>query len=418
MKIIFKLAWRNLWRNRRRTALTVVTVALGLALLLVTLGLGDGSHLQMIDNAVRMGSGHVLIQSRGYQAHGGVQRALPEETRFRIRSWIERHGDASPVQNVVERVFASGLASSADGSTGVRIIGTQPGPESESSKFGEKLVQGEFVRPGAGDQAVIGTGVARKLRVGLGSKFVVLSQAAGSSELQSRLLRVSGILQTGLEDLDQSLVIIPLGAAQDLLLLPRQVHQVAVFVEDVEASGALAERGRMDLPESAEVLDWTEAMPELTEFIRIDDAGNYLFNGIFLLLIAFVVLNTLLMSALERKREYALLDAIGLSSSGRFFMMFTEAVLLALLSTSVGMALGYGAHLYLESSGLPLDVFYQGEGELSAAGAVMDPVLYSRLSAERLVVSASVITSLTLVLALFPAWRAGRRVSVQLLGRM
>ena len=418
MKIIFKLAWRNLGRNRRRTALTVVTVALGLALLLVTLGLGDGSHLQMIDNAVRMGSGHVLIQSRGYQAHGGVQRALREETRFRIRTWIERQGDASPVQNVVERVFASGLASSADGSTGVRIIGTQPGPESESSKFGEKLVQGEFVRPGAGDQAVIGSGVARKLRVGLGSKFVVLSQAAGSSELQSRLLRVSGILQTGLEDLDQSLVIIPLGVAQDLLLLPRQVHQVAVFVEDVEASGALAQRGRMDLPESAEVLDWTEAMPELTEFIRIDDAGNYLFNGIFLLLIAFVVLNTLLMSALERKREYALLDAIGLSSSGRFFMMFTEAVLLALLSTSVGMTLGYGAHLYLESSGLPLDVFYQGEGELSAAGAVMDPVLYSRLSAERLVASASVITSLTLILALFPAWRAGRRVSVQLLGRM
>ena len=418
MKIVLKLAWRNLGRNRRRTGLTVATVALGLALLLVTLGLGDGSHLQMIDNAVRMGSGHVLIQSRGYHALGGVQRALGEKTRSRIRTWIEQLGDASPVRNVVERVFASGLASSADGSTGVRIIGTRSGPENEVSKFGEKLVQGEFLPPGAGNQAVIGSGVARKLRVGLGSKFVVLSQAAGSSELQSRLLRVSGVLQTGLEDLDQSLVIIPLGVAQELLLLPRQVHQVAVFLDDVEASGALSQRGRKELPESVEVLTWAEAMPELNDFIRIDDAGNYLFNGIFLLLIAFVVLNTLLMSALERKREYALLDAIGLSPSGRFFMMFTEAVLLALLSTSAGLALGYGAHLYLESSGLPLAAFYEGEGELSAAGAVMDPVLYSRLSAERLVVSTSIIVSLTLVLALVPAWRAGRRVSVQLLGRM
>lgn len=418
MKIILKLAWRNLGRNRRRTALTVVTVALGLALLLITLGLGDGSHLQMIDNAVRMGSGHVLIQSRGYQAHGGVQRALPPGARSRVRAWIEQLGPDSRVQNVVERVFASGLASSADGSTGVRIIGAEPGPENESSKFGEKLVEGEFLRAGAGDQAVIGSGVARKLRVGLGSKFVVLSQAAGSAELQSRLLRVRGILRTGMDDLDQSLAIIPLAAAQELLLLPDQVHQAAVFLEDVEASGALARRGRMDLPASVEVLDWAEAMPELTEFIRIDDAGNYVFNGIFLLLIAFVVLNTLLMSALERKREYALLDALGLSPSGRFFMMFTEAVLLALLSTSVGLALGYGAHLYLESSGLPLDAFYEGEGELSAAGAVMDPVLYSRLSAERLVVSVSVIMLLTLILALVPAWRAGRRVNVQLLGRM
>ncbi len=418
MKITLKLAWRNLGRNRRRTILTVATVALGLALLLITLGLGDGSHLQMIDNAVRMGSGHVLIQHQGYQAHGGVQRALEEGIRSRVRDWIEQQSDDAPVQNVVERVFASGLASSADGSTGVRIIGTQPGPESAASKFSEKLVEGEFLRPGAGDQAVVGAGVARKLRVGMGSKFVVLSQASGSSELQSRLLRVGGILQTGLEDLDQRLVIIPLDVAQELLLLPGRVHQVAVFLEDVEAAGALAELGRTVLPGSTEVLDWAEAMPELIEFIRIDDAGNYVFNGIFLLLIAFVVLNTLLMSALERRREYALLDALGLSPAGRFFMMFSEAVLLALLSTAVGMSLGYGAHLYLESAGLPLEVFYDGEGELSAAGAVMDPVLYSRLSAERVLVSAAGIMFLTLVLALAPAWRAGRRVSIQLLGRM
>ena len=418
MKIILKLAWRNLGRNRRRTVLTAATVALGLALLLVTFGLGDGSHLQMIDNAVRMGSGHVLIQHQGYHDHGGVQRALEAETLSQVRVWIEQEGFDGSVQNRVERVFSTGLASSADGSTAVRVIGSQPGPESEASKFGEKLVAGEFLSSETGDQAVVGAGVARKLRVGLGSKFVVLSQASGSSELQSRLLRVRGILRTGMDELDQRLVIIPLEAAQELLLLPGQVHQVAVFMEDVEGAHALARRGRTDLPASAEVLDWAEAMPELIEFIRMDNAGNYLFNGIFLLLIAFVVLNTLMMSALERRREYALLDALGLSPAGRFLMMFTEAVLLALFSTAAGLALGYGAHLYLESHGLPLEAFYDGEGDLSAAGAVMDPVLYSRLSNERLLASASIIMFLTMILALVPAWRAGRRVSVQLLGRM
>lgn len=418
MKIILKLAWRNLGRNRRRTILTAATVALGLALLLVTFGLGDGSHLQMIDNAVRMGSGHVLIQHQGYHDHGGVQRALEAETLSRIRAWFEQAGVDGPVQNLVERVFSTGLASSADGSTAVQVIGSQPGPESEASKFAEKLVAGEFLSSGTGDQAVLGAGVARKLRVGLGSKFVVLSQASGSAELQSRLLRVHGILRTGMDELDQRLVIIPLEAAQELLLLPGQVHQVAVFMEDVEGAQALARRGRTDLPASAEVLDWAEAMPQLIEFIRMDNAGNYLFNGIFLLLIAFVVLNTLMMSALERKREYALLDALGLSPAGRFFMMFTEAVLLALFSTAAGLALGYGAHLYLETHGLPLEAFYDGEGDLSAAGAVMDPVLYSRLSNGRLLVSASIIMFMTMILALVPAWRAGRRVSVQLLGRM
>lgn len=418
MKIILKLAWRNLGRNRRRTVLTAATVALGLALLLVTFGLGDGSHLQMIDNAVRMGSGHVLIQHQGYHDHGGVQRALEARTLSQVRVWIEQEAFDGSVQSRVERVFSTGLASSADGSTAVRVIGSQPGPESEASKFGEKLVAGEFLSSETGDQAVVGAGVARKLGVGLGSKFVVLSQASGSAELQSRLLRVHGILRTGMDELDQRLVIIPLEAAQELLLLPGQVHQVAVFMEDVEGAHALARRGRTDLPVSAEVLDWAEAMPELIEFIRMDNAGNYLFNGIFLLLIAFVVLNTLMMSALERRREYALLDALGLTPAGRFFMMFTEAVLLALFSTAAGLALGYGAHLYLESHGLPLEAFYDGEGDLSAAGAVMDPVLYSRLSNERLLVSASIIMFLTMILALVPAWRAGRRVSVQLLGRM
>lgn len=418
MKIILKLAWRNLGRNRRRTVLTAATVALGLALLLVTFGLGDGSHLQMIDNAVRMGSGHVLIQHQGYHDHGGVQRALEAKTLSQVRVWIEQEAFDGSVQSRVERVFSTGLASSADGSTAVRVIGSQPGPESEASKFGEKLVAGEFLSSETGDQAVVGAGVARKLGVGLGSKFVVLSQASGSAELQSRLLRVHGILRTGMDELDQRLVIIPLEAAQELLLLPGQVHQVAVFMEDVEGAHALARRGRTDLPASAEVLDWAEAMPELIEFIRMDNAGNYLFNGIFLLLIAFVVLNTLMMSALERRREYALLDALGLTPAGRFFMMFTEAVLLALFSTAAGLALGYGAHLYLESHGLPLEAFYDGEGDLSAAGAVMDPVLYSRLSNERLLVSASIIMFLTMILALVPAWRAGRRVSVQLLGRM
>ena len=418
MKIILKLAWRNLGRNRRRTVLTAATVALGLALLLVTFGLGDGSHLQMIDNAVRMGSGHVLIQHQGYHDHGGVQRALEAETLSQVRVWIEQEGFDGSVQRRVERVFSTGLASSADGSTAVRVIGSQPGPESEASKYGEKLVAGEFLSSETGDQAVVGAGVARKLGVGLGSKFVVLSQASGSAELQSRLLRVHGILRTGMDELDQRLVIIPLEAAQELLLLPGQVHQVAVFMEDVEGAHALARRGRTDLPAAAEVLDWAEAMPELIEFIRMDNAGNYLFNGIFLLLIAFVVLNTLMMSALERRREYALLDALGLTPAGRFLMMFTEAVLLALFSTAAGLALGYGAHLYLESHGLPLEAFYDGEGDLSAAGAVMDPVLYSRLSNERLLVSASIIMFLTMILALVPAWRAGRRVSVQLLGRM
>ncbi|HSR68082.1 MAG TPA: ABC transporter permease [Acidobacteriota bacterium] len=449
MLTLLRIAWRNLWRNTRRTLLTALTVALGLALLLVSLGLGDGAHQQMIESAVRMGSGHVLVQADGYQAIGGIERTLREAEADEARRRIEAAGDF-PVTAVTTRIFASGLASSADGSTGVQIIGVEPGGERAGSNFPKKIIEGQFLDEGDDNLVVIGRGVARKLELEVGDKLVLMAQAADTSEVQSRLVRVKGILGTGQDQYDQIIVLLPLSEAQRFFNLPGQVHQLAVILESSHTSEELARALRQSLasdrqaaeqpsagspPTTAsaatqeqldaegfrrggvEVLNWRQALPELEEFIRVDDGGNYVFHVFLFLLIGFMVLNTLLMSVLERRREFTLLSALGLPPAQRFTMVLLEAALIGALASAAGLALGWSAHKYFEVYGLPLAALMDIEEGATVAGVAFDPVMYSYLSPERIFLSILWIFVMTLILAVMPAWRAARAADVQLLGR-
>ncbi len=415
MRILLIIAWRNLWRHTRRTLLTATTVAMGLALLFIFFGLNDGGHAQMIEDAARMGSGHVVIQRQGYQERGGIDLALSQEQIEKASAWARSAGSRFPIESVTGRIFSSGLASSADGSTGIQIIGLDPEVERQHSIYPEKIVEGEFLEVGDGNLAVIGEGIARKLEVDLGGKLVLMSQGVGTSEIQSILVRVKGILKTGVDEVDLSLVLAPLKTCEKLFLLPERLHQVALLSDEHRRSTALAEDGRRALEQfDLEVLSWKEAMPELYQFILVDDGGNYIFDLFLFLLIAFMVLNTLLMSVLERRREFSLLDALGLSGAQRFAMVMTEAVLIASLSIAIGSALGYAAHSALHVWGLPLSAF--GMDDATMAGVAFNPVLYSELYPERVALSIGSVFTMTMLLALFPAARAARKGSVQILG--
>ncbi len=413
LRILLTLAWRNLWRNTRRTLLTATTVSLGLALLLIFLGLGDGGHKQMIESAVRMGSGNVVIQAPGYQELGGLERTVDSRNRELALDWLQGQRNGYSIEEAVSRTFSSALASSADGSAGIQLIGIEPDLEKRVSSFAGKVSEGEFLLADDRDLVVVGHGVARKLELQLGEKMVLMAQGAGSDEIQSRLVRIKGILKTGQEQFDQILVLAPLNTCQEFLRLEGQVHQIAVILEDFEESEELAIAGAGALG-SVEVLSWQEALPELREFIVVDDGGNYVFHTFLFLLIGFMVLETLLMSVLERQREFSLLDALGLSPLGRFSMVVFEALFIALVASALGLSLGYAGHHYLATRGLPMDVFTTEE--VTVAGVAFDPVMYSYLTWSRIVQAISVVFLLTLVLSFLPAVRAARKGKVQILG--
>lgn len=409
MSIVVMLAWRNLWRHAARTLLTASGVALGLAFLLTMLGLGDGSHLQMIDAAVRMGSGHVLLQAPGYQHRRGVEMALPASTVRQVEAWARSRPD---VVAVLPRAFASALLSSADGGTGVSLAGVDPAVEKAVSRFPARVTDGRFLVAGDRHAAVIGSGVARVLKARVGSRVVAIAQGARGGEVRSSLLAVVGVLHTGLDEVDQSLVLMPLRATQEFLDLEGGVHQVALMLSDQAGAVSSAREARLAFP-ALESLTWAQADPELEASIRIDDGGHYLFNGIFFVIIGFMVLNTLLMSVLERRRELSLLGALGLSPRRRFAMVLVEAALLAALAIAAGLALGLGAHAYFGTHGLPLRWFT--ERSFETAGVLIEPIMYSHLGAARVAGAATLVFSLTLLLSLFAARHAARPSDVNLL---
>jgi ABC-type lipoprotein release transport system permease subunit len=409
MGVVVRLAWRNLWRRPGRTILTGSAVALGLGLLLTMLGLGDGSHLQMIDAAVGMGSGHVLVQAPGYQARRAVELAIPPDLASRVGDWARRRDD---VVAVLPRAFASALLSSADGAAGVTLIGVDPPVEARASRFAARVREGRFLAAGDREAAVIGSGVARVLHATVGSRIVVMAQGAGERDVRSSLLRVVGVVHTGLEEVDRGLLLVPLPSAQDLLALDGGVHQVAMILRDQAASAARGAAARRAFP-AIEALTWAEADPDVDTAIRLDDGGHYLFNAIFLVIIGFMVLNTLLMSVLERRREMALLGALGLTPGRRWLMAMAEAAMLAGLGVGAGVALGAGVNAYFHVHGLPLTWFTDQPFE--SGGVLLDPVMYAHLTIRRVVGSAGVVFALTLALSLVAARQAARAVDPGLL---
>jgi ABC-type lipoprotein release transport system permease subunit len=407
--IVLTLGWRNLWRRPGRTVLTGSGAALGLGFLLTMLALGDGSHLQMIDAAVRTVSGHVLLQARDYQRRRGVEQVVTADAAARAAAWARARPE---VRAVLPRAFASGLLSSADGATGVSLTGIDAAAEVSISRLATRLAEGRFLRPGDAAAAVVGSGVARVLKVRAGSRVVAMAQGPGSSEVRSALLHVVGVVRTGIEEVDEGLVLVPLATLQGFLDLGGAVHQLALILDDQRRAARVAGAAREAWP-GLEALTWAQADPQLEAAIRIDDGGHYLFNGIFFVVIAFMMLNTLLMSVLERCREFALLGALGLPASRRLGMVLVEGALVAGLATLGGIALGLGAHAYFHVHGLPLAWFTSQE--LETAGVVLEPIMYSALGPRRVLGAVLLVFGLTLGLALLAGRQAARPVDPNLL---
>jgi ABC-type lipoprotein release transport system permease subunit len=405
-RLLLRMAWRNLWRHPRRTGLTAAAFAVGVFLLIFFLGLGDGMHEKMIDTGVRIGSGHVVVEPEGAREKVAANLVLTPDSVQAVQRVLASAPVARRIKGSAPRLLASGLLSSANNSTGVEVIGADAAREANFSLLPARLVEGRYLGPdGTTPPVVIGQALAEKLKVGLDAKVVLMTQAG--SEIESQLLRVRGIFKTGMDDVDGHVITVPLADLQALLSRPGALSQEAIFLwraDDAQRVRNLIEAGLHQRPVS--VLTWREAMPQLDQFIVVDDAGNYIFNGVVLIMVTLGVLNTVLMAVLERRREFGLLAALGMRPYLVSLMVMTEAMLLTALGAGVGLAAGLAAHRYFSVHGLNLALV--GNQSFSAAGVAIDMVVKSYLYPGRIRWSLTIITALGALAALYPAWRAAR----------
>lgn len=404
--VLLRLAFRNVRKSARRSILTASAMTLGLALLILSRTLADGAHESWIDQGVRLGAGHVAVQGEGYQTSKSLDDLLSAAD---LDGAVEALGSPqfeSRVSAYAPRLTAPGLASSTGSSVPVLLTGVDPAVEVEFSPLDDLLAEGRYLEPDDRLAAYVGEGLVRRLGLRIGSRFVVTA-ADADGQIQGQLLRVRGVFRTGVPDLDQSLVHLPLSTAQDWLGTRGGVTSLAILMWSSRTAAAARRELRDLLPSrGVEVLTWTETAPELEAAVKIDDLGDWVFHGITLAIVALAILNAVLMSVLHRRREFGVLRALGLTANETGRVVIAEGVMLSVISGLLGIALGLGVVFGFWSDGL--DMSFLMDQELEISGSLIDPVMVPAFRIAQIGWSLLFILFIGISASLYPARQAAR----------
>jgi ABC-type lipoprotein release transport system permease subunit len=413
--MILRLALRNTLRNVRRTALTAVAVALSFALLIVFLGLSDGAHENMAEIGVSMGLGDVVVQATGYAEDPSLARLVHDPVRLRERL-LRKAG----VREVATRLRSDALLTAGATSVGVALSGVDPKAEARVSKIDRQssMRAGQALAPRSGPRSqselppiVIGQKLAQTLVVDVGDRVTLTLRPAGKGDTRSAAFAVRGIFATGVDDVDAFWAEIPLEDAQRLTGVGDRATSLALLLDNIGSTSAVAQSLRAELSgEPVEVLSWMQAAPDLYTAIVVDEGGMYVMMLIVFVVVATGILNTLLMSVVERLREFGVLLALGATPLRIAALVLCEALVLGLCAMSVGLALGLAVNHRLTTLGV--DIAGSGSG-FETSGILLPSRLYSHLYPHKVVVSSGIILGLVLLGAAYPALRAATEKPVE-----
>ncbi|SHK57622.1 ABC transporter permease [Rhodothermus profundi] len=393
-----RLAWRNLGRNRRRTLLTVAAVFFATFLMVLLRGLQLGTYDFFIRQSTRLSTGYLQIQHADYLDRQSLRQSfrLPDTLFVRIRT-------TPGITGAAPRLESGGLISNRATSYGVRLLGIDPTYEPEVTDFPARLIAGRMPAPNDHLEIVAGYRLLENLNASVGDTLVLLAETY-QGFLTSRFAVVVGALRIGYEVHDRSLVLMPLQALQDLLETGNRVTAVAMAVRRNADVPVVRDRLQAWLSRPLVVRTWEELMPELRQAIELDNISGLLFLFMLLIVVAFGVLNTVLMSVLERSREFGMLLALGMPNERLLRVVFLEAVLVVLLGLILGSAAGFAVNAYLIrhpiTLGGELAQLYEYYGFLPVLTSSVAPEIFARTALRVLTIAGLAI--------LYPLWHVLR----------
>ena len=384
----------------------------GGAFLVWSMTIDDGSHEQWVDSGVRLGSGHVTVERPEYRLRRRIDDRLTADVRRAAEQALASPEIAPHVVATSARLGINGLASSAAGARPAQIMGVDPVAEARFGAIDDEVVEGRYLEPGDRLAAYVGVDLARSLALENGSRFVVQAQGA-DGELAGQLLRVVGIFRSRVSAIDQALIHIPLATAGDWLGSGGDVTNVAVLLQNSAATTRVAEGMASALEEpvargGARVVAWREANPVLAAAIAIDEFGNYVIQGFLFVIIAFGIVNTVLMSVMHRQREFGVLQAQGLTPGQTGTLVLIEGLTLSAVSGLVGVGLGLLGTWYFFADGLDASVFMGDIDELTVSGAAIDPIIVPIFGVQRIIQIVAFILGIGVLASVYPALRAAR----------
>ena len=400
--MIPRLAWRSIWRNRRRTLITVLSIGFGLACTVFFIAIGEGVYAQLIDQVVRLQAGHITMENPGYRDAPAVDLWVraPES----LRSHIER---LPQVERTKLIIMGQGIARSGSGDVSATLMGIEPSVELDTSPLVRHIVAGRYLNDDDGPWVVIGRELAKRLKLAVGKKMVITTNDAAGN-LVDVLCRVRGIFETGSVEIDGYFIQAPIGFARRLFGLPEEgATQLGVVLRIPEAQESVLREIRLMVAEQdIAVLPWQEVIPEIASYIKLDKGSNLIFQAILVFLILFTIFNTILMSVLEREREFAVLLALGTKPIQLRLQILMESAYLGLIGCGLGLLVGGLAAWAAQEWGIDLRSLLE-EG-FTISGFAVSAKMHARVTTGLLLGTAGLVFGATLILSLIPMHRAAR----------
>ena len=404
MNIVLRLAWRNIWRQPRRTWLTTGAMVFSNTLLIFMMSLQFGTYELMINNSLQAFSGHLQVQAPGYKDDLRIRQSVPH-----IQSLAAEYRQDTAFENVSARGGAFALASSDDRSYGIQIFGVEPEFEPGVSNIPGLVKQGRFLADTDATEVVIGAVLARNLRVSINDELTLLGTGLDGS-FAAAIVSVVGIFDSGVAALDRSIAEIPLGLFQDTFAMNGAGHQIVLTTPDLSYVPAAKIEAENLLPPDADLIvhDWDALQPGLKQAIKADLTSATFMYVLLVILVAFSVMNTQLMSVLERTKEFGIVMSLGLTPGRLGRLVMLETALMGVMGLALGVLLGALVTLWLTVKGFA----YPGMEEM-AANFNLPPRMYPRVSLLTLFAGPVVVFAGTIAAALYPALRLQRLQPVE-----
>jgi ABC-type lipoprotein release transport system permease subunit len=398
----FKLAWRNMWRNWRRTAIALTAIVLGLILLMLLNGMIEGSDQGIYGNAVRLYGGNIQVHAQGYRTKASRMPLLPIDAA--AADAIVAAAQAQPnVTAVSKRIITGGLVSTRAGSLGVKLTAVEPSLEAPHSIQAENIVAGRYLLDEDGDAVLIGRGLADELGIQVGDRVTVIGRSKQEA-MRQRAMTVVGIYDLGMAEAERGMAFITLGEAQTLYNLRDQVTEVAVSLAEIGQEAEVMPALSAALP-GFEVDSWTTLHPEIEEAVATKGAYTTVIGFVVLLIASIGILNLMLMAVFERTREMGVLAALGMKGRQVMGLFLLEGALIGLVGALIGCTIGYGIVLILGQVGIDFG-FASGLGEFTA---LMGTRIYPSLTPLGVLLDGVAVIVIAALASLYPAWQASRK---------
>lgn len=342
--MITTLAWRNIWRNKKRTVLLISSVMVGIWALLIAMSFVNGLGKNFIDNSINTEISHIQIHHPEYQKDHNALFSVTDEQN--LMSLIR---ESDKVESFTTRTKVEGIAMSSKSSRGIKIVGVEPGNEARVTGITEFITDGGYFKENVKYPVVVGNKLARSLKLKVGSK-VVLSFMNAQKEITSGVFRTSGILSTSSSKINEGIAFIQKEDFYNLFNARELVHEVAIKLHDIKDADSIA-HGLSSHSPSNKAETWKELAPELEVAIHQTEASKFTILVIIILAFSFGIINTLLMQVSERTRELGMLMANGMNRRKVFLMINSESFFTILVATGAGLLGGFFVVVYFNENG-------------------------------------------------------------------